>query len=140
MEAWLGGRFGQTAQRSRPLQDPAIRSGVGEADRSLASETIQWYVALLRIRFDERLEERTRLAREHDTLLQAIQGSKLVADHAQQHLHDPGITRTALQRLSQWLDRAVVEGRATLDSLRNSTRDTEDLASALRRACIHSGG
>lgn len=24
------------------LQDPAIRSGVGEADRSLASETIQW--------------------------------------------------------------------------------------------------
>jgi signal transduction histidine kinase len=95
----------------------------------------QRYATLLRIRFDERLEERTRLARElHDTLLQTIQGSKLVADHAQQHLDDPGITRTALQRLSQWLDRAVVEGRAALDSLRNSTRDTEDLAPALQRA------
>jgi signal transduction histidine kinase len=95
----------------------------------------QRHVTLLRIRFDERLEERTRLARElHDTLLQTIQGSKLVADHAQQHLDDPGITRTALQRLSPWLDRAVVEGRAALDSLRNSARDTEDLASALRRA------
>jgi len=42
MEAWFGGRFGQTAQRSRPLQDPATRSGVGEVDRSLASKTIQW--------------------------------------------------------------------------------------------------
>ena len=95
----------------------------------------QRHVTLLRIRFDERLEERTRLARElHDTLLQTIQGSKLVADHAQQHLDDPGITRTALQRLSPWLDRAVVEGRAALDSLRNSAPDTEDLASALRRA------
>jgi signal transduction histidine kinase len=33
--------------------------------------------------FDERLAERTRLARElHDTLLQTIQGSKMVADDA----------------------------------------------------------
>jgi signal transduction histidine kinase/ligand-binding sensor domain-containing protein len=95
----------------------------------------QRYTTLLRIRFDERLEERTRLARElHDTLLQTIQGSKLVADHAQQHLDDPGITGTALQRISQWLDRVVVEGRSFLDSLRHSTRDTEDLPLALKRA------
>jgi signal transduction histidine kinase/ligand-binding sensor domain-containing protein len=95
----------------------------------------QRYITLLRIRFDERLEERTRLARElHDTLLQTIQGSKLVADHALKDMEDPGRTRTALQRLSQWLDRGVVEGRAALDSLRNSTEDTEDLVSALRRA------
>jgi signal transduction histidine kinase/ligand-binding sensor domain-containing protein len=95
----------------------------------------QRYITLLRIRFDERLEERTRLARElHDTLLQTIQGSKLVADHALKNLEDPGKTRTALQRLSQWLDRGVVEGRAALDSLRNSTADTEDLVPALRRA------
>jgi signal transduction histidine kinase len=95
----------------------------------------QRYITLLRIRFDERLEERTRLARElHDTLLQTIQGSKLVADYALKDLEDPGKTRTALQRLSEWLDRGVVEGRAALDSLRNSTEDTEDLVSALRRA------
>jgi signal transduction histidine kinase len=95
----------------------------------------QRYIALLRIRFDERLEERTRLARElHDTLLQTIQGSKLVADRALKDLEDPGKTRTALERLSRWLDRGVMEGRAALDSLRNSTEDTEDLVSALRRA------
>jgi signal transduction histidine kinase len=34
-------------------------------------------------RFDERLAERTRIARDlHDTFLQTIQGSKLVADDA----------------------------------------------------------
>jgi len=38
-------------------------------------------------RFDERLAERTRVAREsHDTFLQTVQGSKMVADHA---LKDP---------------------------------------------------
>src|SRR6202008_1499567 len=39
--------------------------------------------AWLNARFDERLAERTRIARElHDTLLQTVQGSKLVADSA----------------------------------------------------------
>ena len=93
------------------------------------------YVTLLRVRFDERREVRTRLARElHDTLLQTIQASKMVADCAQTNLDDPAQTRTALERLSVWLDRATVEGRAALDSLRNSVTDTEDLASALRQA------
>ena len=40
-------------------------------------------------RFDERLAERTRVARElHDTLLQTVQGSKMVADHALKNLAD----------------------------------------------------
>ena len=51
------------------------------------------YVTLLRVRFDERLEERTRLARElHDTLLQTIQGSKIAADYAKTNLDDPART------------------------------------------------
>ena len=95
----------------------------------------QRYATLLRVRFDERLEERTRLARElHDTLLQTIQGSKLVADEAKDSTSDPARTQWALERLSQWLNRATVEGRAALDSLRNPATETEDLASALRCA------
>jgi hypothetical protein len=44
---------------------------------------LRQYAASMKMRFDERLEERTRLARDlHDTLLQSIQGSKLVADQA----------------------------------------------------------
>jgi signal transduction histidine kinase/ligand-binding sensor domain-containing protein len=87
------------------------------------------------LRLEERLGERTRIAREfHDTLLQTIHGSKLVADQAQENLNDPAKTQWSLQRLSQWLDRAVSEGRAALDSLRGSATETEDLAAALRRA------
>src|SRR5215467_6099547 len=66
------------------------------------------YVKLLRLRFDERLEERTRLARElHDTLLQTIQGSKIVADYAKTNLDDPARTRSTLECLSLWLDQAI---------------------------------
>ena len=93
----------------------------------------QRYATLLRVRFDERLEERTRLARDlHDTLLQTIQGSRLVADHARENLNDPSQAKKALDRLCGWLDRAIVEGRAALDSLRSSATDKKDLGSALR--------
>src|SRR6185295_12019051 len=41
-------------------------------------------------RFDERLAERTRIARElNDTLLQTVEGSKLVADDALERSNDP---------------------------------------------------
>ena len=86
-------------------------------------------------RFDERLDERTRIARDfHDTLLQTIQGSKLVADSALKRANDPLRMREALEQLSIWLARATTEGRAALNSLRTSTTETNDLAEAFRRA------
>jgi ligand-binding sensor domain-containing protein len=86
-------------------------------------------------RFDERLAERTRMARDiHDTFLQTIQGSKLVADHALKPSTDPVRMRGALEQLSVWLGRATQEGRAALNSLRTATAQTNDLAEALRRA------
>jgi ligand-binding sensor domain-containing protein len=84
-------------------------------------------------RFDERLAERTRMARElHDTFLQTIQGSKLVADDALDPSTDPIRMRRAMEQLSVWLGRATQEGRAALNSLRTTTQ-TNDLAEALRR-------
>ena len=64
-------------------------------------------------RFDERLAERTRIARElHDTFLQTIQGSKLVAVNAlKNYSQDPIRTRRALEQLSEWLLRATEEAR-----------------------------
>jgi signal transduction histidine kinase len=89
----------------------------------------------LSLRFDERLSERTRIAREfHDTLLQTIQGSKLVADDALDQSADPARMRHALEQLSVWLNRAIQEGRAALNSLRTSATETNDLAEGLRRA------
>jgi signal transduction histidine kinase len=91
--------------------------------------------ALLRTRFDERFEERTRLARDlHDTLIQTIQGSKLVADSAKEAPADLDRMRDAISLLSTCLGRAIVEGRAALSSLRSSNPDQNDLAEALRRA------
>jgi signal transduction histidine kinase/ligand-binding sensor domain-containing protein len=85
-------------------------------------------------RFDERLAERTRMARElHDTFLQTIQGSKLVADDALDPSSDPIRMRRAMEKLSVWLESAMQEGRAALNSLRTGTTQTNDLAEALRR-------
>jgi signal transduction histidine kinase len=87
------------------------------------------------ILFDERLAERTRMARDlHDTFLQTIQGSKLVADDALDPSTDPIRMRRALEQLSVWLGRATQEGRAALNSLRTGTTQTNDLAEGLRRA------
>jgi len=93
--------------------------------------------ARLKVRFDERLAERTRIARElHDTLLQTVQGSKFVADDALEKSNDsvPVHVRQALERLSKWLGQATQEGRAAVNSLRTSSMDTNDLAEGLRRA------
>jgi signal transduction histidine kinase len=93
------------------------------------------YAASLKIRFDERLDERIRLARDlHDTLLQTIQGSKLVADHARDHVDNPHLTVGALDRLSECLERAIAEGRDALQALRSSAGEFDSLTAALRRA------
>ena len=88
-----------------------------------------------RRRFDERLAERTRLARDlHDTFLQTVQGSKLVVDDVLDDSSDPARMRHAMEQLSNWLGQATQEGRAALNSLRTSTTEQNDLAEALKRA------
>ena len=89
----------------------------------------------LSVRFDERLAERTRMARElHDTFLQTLQGSKLVAEDALEKSSDPAQMRRAMEQLLIWLGQAVQEGRATLNSLRTSTTQKNDLAEAFKNA------
>ena len=102
---------------------------------------IVWVIYRLRVlqisraigaRFDERLAERTRMARDlHDTCLQTIQGSKLVADDALELSTDPIRMRQAMERLSVWLATAMQEGQAALNSLSTVTTQTNDLAEAL---------
>jgi signal transduction histidine kinase len=69
----------------------------------------------------------------HDTFLQTIQGSKLVADDALELSADPIRMRRAMEQLSVWLGTATQEGQAALNSLRTATAETNDLAEALRR-------
>ena len=84
------------------------------------------------VRFDERLDERTRMARElHDTFLQTVQGSKIVAEDALATGTDEVRMRIALEKLSGWLGQAVSEGRAALHALRVSTTEQNELAEFL---------
>jgi signal transduction histidine kinase/ligand-binding sensor domain-containing protein len=92
-------------------------------------------------RFNERLAERTRVARDiHDTLLQTIQGSKMVADDALEHAADPGRLRTAIEQLANWLARATREGREALNSLRATSAEGPDLMEALKRVAEEETG
>jgi signal transduction histidine kinase/ligand-binding sensor domain-containing protein len=110
----------------------------------VAGALLLWAIYRLRVRqiagamkarFDERLAERTRIARDlHDTFLQTIQGSKLVADDALSTPTDLPRMRQAVEKLSAWLGRATEEGRAVLNSLRTSTTEVNDLAGGFRRA------
>ena len=86
-------------------------------------------------RFDERLAERTRMARElHDTFLQTIQGSKIFAEDALEGPSDPERLRNVIQQLVHWLGTASEEGRATLRSLRLTPVSQSDLPETLHRA------
>jgi signal transduction histidine kinase/ligand-binding sensor domain-containing protein len=111
---------------------------------ALGALALIWFIYALRIRrlaktindrFEERMAERTRLARElHDTLLQTLQGSKLFADTTLKTEPDAMQLRNAVGSLSAWLERAITEVRASLSSLRISASRDDRLGEALRLA------
>jgi signal transduction histidine kinase len=87
--------------------------------------------AQLTLRFEERLSERTRIARElHDTLLQSFQALML---HFQtvNDLLPPGAAKEAFEKVLDRADKAIVEGRDAIQNLRSSTTSTNELAEAL---------
>lgn len=89
---------------------------------------LHWVTRKLNSQFEQRLAERIQVARDlHDTLLQTIQGSKMVADNVLAGNPDHDRMRSALERLSGWLGRAVQEGRMALNSLRSSATEQNDL-------------
>ncbi|AXC10169.1 Membrane associated, signal transduction histidine kinase-like ATPase [Acidisarcina polymorpha] len=94
-----------------------------------------WQVSMaIGVRFDERLAERTRMARElHDTFLQTIQGSKFVVDDGLEEPLNTEKMHRALRQVSGWLEQAITEGRAALNSLRSSTTLKNELGPALRQ-------
>jgi signal transduction histidine kinase/ligand-binding sensor domain-containing protein len=85
------------------------------------------------LRLDERVHERTRIARElHDTLLQRFQGLMLRFQSARDLL--PAHPAKAIEALDGALDRAdqaIVEGRDAIQNLRSSTIVSNELAQAV---------
>jgi signal transduction histidine kinase len=88
---------------------------------------------LLNARFEERLAERVRVARElHDTLLQSFQGL-LLRFHTAYALFDtsPADAKEVLGSSIDQTAQAVTEGREAVQGLRASTIESNDLAQAI---------
>jgi ligand-binding sensor domain-containing protein/signal transduction histidine kinase len=83
------------------------------------------------VRLEERVTERTRIARElHDTLMQSFQGLML---HLQvvNELLSHGRAKTELEKSLGHADRAIAEGRSALYDLRSSASATSDLPESI---------
>ena len=90
--------------------------------------------------FEERLAERTRIARElHDTLLQSFQGLILHFQAVGDQLPS-GEARDAMERALEKADQAISEGRDAIQNLRSSTTATSGLAQGLASLGEEVGG
>lgn len=89
---------------------------------------------LLNVRFEERLAERTRVARElHDTLLQGVLSASMQLHVAVDQLPEDSPARATTNRVLQLIGVVVEEGRHTLRGLRSSTDSAHDLEASLSR-------
>jgi signal transduction histidine kinase/ligand-binding sensor domain-containing protein len=86
----------------------------------------------LNLRLDERIGERTRIARElHDTLLQGLQGLILRFQAVYDRLPPDAPVRAAMDQALERADRVLIEGRDRVLELRGSYRIEDDLPRAI---------
>jgi ligand-binding sensor domain-containing protein/signal transduction histidine kinase len=84
------------------------------------------------IRLEERVNERTRIARDlHDTMLQSFQGVLLKFYGLSYILDRPAEARQTLEDLVEQARQAITEGREAVQGMRSSTVTTNDLARSL---------
>jgi len=90
--------------------------------------------AQFNMRLEERVGERTRIARDlHDTLLQSFHGILLFLQSGI-HLLDehPAEAKKTLKTAAEQAERAIIEGREAVQGLRASTVERNDLALAIK--------
>jgi signal transduction histidine kinase/ligand-binding sensor domain-containing protein len=86
------------------------------------------------MRLDERVGERTRIARElHDTLLQNVQGLILKLDAVTKHMPREESSRQAIEKALDHADQVLAEGRERVHNLRAAAASISDLSAAFRR-------
>lgn len=84
------------------------------------------------VRMEERVNERTRIARElHDTMLQSFQGALLKFHAVTFQIADRPEAKRALEKVIEQATQAIGEGRDAVQGLRSSTLAGNDLARAL---------
>ncbi len=88
----------------------------------------------LNLAFEERLAERTRIARElHDTLLQGFVSASMQLHVAVDQVPEASPARALLSRVQQIVGQVIDEGRNAVRGLRSTDRDAGDLGQALSR-------
>lgn len=89
---------------------------------------------MLRMRFEERLAERMRVAQIlHDTLLQGVISSSMQLHVAVEQLPADSPIHQTLDRVLRSMSQVIEEGRTTLQGLRSAGNDVHDLRQALAR-------
>ena len=84
--------------------------------------------------FQERLDERTRIAQElHDTLLQGVLSASMQLDVAQDRLPDNSPAKPLLRRVLELMQQVTEEGRGALRGLRSTEMDSLSLEQSLSR-------
>ncbi len=99
----------------------------------LLSLRIRSVAGAIRMRSEERAEERIRIARElHDTLLQGVQGLMLTLHVAAQKLPSRDASKDLIERALLTADKLIVEGRNRVTDLRAGLITDADLLQALQ--------
>ena len=89
---------------------------------------------MFRIRFEERMEERTRIARElHDHLIQEMVGIGMQLEVADELTPSSADAKTPLQRALMLSRTAIAKGRVTLQTLRRRPSTGATLLGSLRQ-------
>jgi ligand-binding sensor domain-containing protein/signal transduction histidine kinase len=90
---------------------------------------LQYLTQQFNMRLEERVNERTRIARDlHDTLLQSFQGVLMKLSGVVYRVKDPPEAKEQLETIVNQARQAVIEGRDAVQGLRSSTVVTNDLA------------
>jgi len=110
----------------------------GAAGLALAAHQrrLQWMTARVRLLYEERLDERTRIARElHDTLLQSLAGVSLQLDGVAKQIRassEPAASQ--IRAVRQQVDASFLEARRKVQDLRSPTLQGRTLPAVLRES------
>jgi len=96
---------------------------------------VQHVARQVRVRMEERLDERERIARDlHDTLLQSTQGLILkIHAAAKQIPREAAAAHDALEKVLDRADQVLAEGRDRVRNLRDTTISLSDLPAVFKR-------
>jgi len=93
---------------------------------------LRYVSAAIRMRAEERADERVRIARElHDTLLQGVQGLLLTFHVAAEKVPADHVSKKTLERALTTADRIIVEGRNRVSRLRADNLNDAELKSLI---------